>query len=292
MNALPARKHFSESKVLITGLIRNGEKSLARDIHRLRQATRGFKATRVLLIESDSTDGTLSVLDGLSAGDPDFRYISLGHLSGTMAMRTQRLAHCRNAYLDELRGNPLYADVDHVLVSDLDGMNALLTADAVQSAWQVAQPWGVLAANQRGHYYDIWALRHPDWCPVDCLLQLQRLEPVFGHEEARDIAVYSRQIRIPEDAAPIQVESAFGGLALYTRHAMLSGGYEAVDAAGIEICEHVPHHRKIGAAGHGIFILPSLVNTGLTIHTKNKRPGKVIRNAIKAQIRGWRTPSR
>lgn len=281
----PPRKPPADAKVLIAGLIRNGEAHIAQDIAKLQEATRGFREAHVLVIESDSTDGTVQKLAAMAAASPRFRYKSLGRLQATLPDRSDRMAHCRNAYLEEVRANPLYADVDYIIVTDLDGMNDRLTAASIESCWQVDEDWGVLTANQDGHYYDIWALRHPDWSPDDCLRRMARLEPLFGHEVARDMAVYARQIRLPQDMRPIAVESAFGGLAVYTREALLSGGYEAHEANGEEICEHVPHHRKIRAAGHGIFINPRLINTGMTIHTKNKRPSKVIRNAIKAHFK-------
>jgi glycosyltransferase involved in cell wall biosynthesis len=281
------RKPLADATLLITGLTRDGETHIAREVAKLLEATKACRETHVLIVESDSTDGTLNMLAEMAAASPRFHYITLGHLQPTIPARAERLAHCRNAYIHELRDNPLYADVDYVIVSDLDGMNDQLNAASIASCWQIQQDWGVLTANQNGHYYDIWALRHPDWCPDDCLRLMARMEPLFGHELARDMAVYARQIRLPQNMPPITVVSAFGGLAVYTRQAMLSGGYEAYEPNGDEVCEHVPHHRKVRTAGHGIFINPRLINTGMTIHTRNKRPGKVIKNTIRALLRHW-----
>lgn len=288
----PLRKPIAEAKILIAGLIRNGEHRIQQDVQALLAATAGFREAQVLIIESDSTDGTVRTLTAMAAQSDKVHYLSLGHLDDSLPTRTERLAHCRNAYIRAVRDDPRYADMDYILVSDLDGMNDRLNAAAIQSCFDVQENWGVLTANQDGHYYDIWALRHPDWSPDDCLRLLDRLEPLFGHETARDIAVYSRQVRIKPNAPPIAVQSAFGGLALYTRDALLAGGYEAFDEDGLEICEHVPHHIKIGAAGHGIYINPRLINTGLTIHTRNKRTSKVIKNAIRAHFRHRRDSRR
>lgn len=281
----PARKPLADAKVLITGLTRDGEAHIEREVARLLNATKGCREAHVLIIESDSSDGTVNKLAEMAAASPRFHYRSLSRLQTTIPGRAERLAHCRNAYIQALRDDPLFADVDYVIVSDLDGMNDQLSAESIASCWQIEPDWGVLTANQNGHYYDIWALRHPDWSPDDCLRLMARLEPLFGHDVARDMAVYARQVRLPKDMPPIAVESAFGGLAIYTRQAMLNGGYEAYEPNGDEVCEHVPHHRKIRAAGHQIFINPRLINTGMTIHTKNKRPSKVIRNAIKEHFR-------
>lgn len=275
-----------QAKILITGLIRNGEAHIAQDVGKLLSATRGFREVHVLIIESDSTDGTLAKLAELARASSRVQYKSLGSLQSSLPMRSERMAHCRNAYLREIRDNPAYADVDYVIVSDLDGMNDKLSPASFASCWARGRlDWGVLTANQDGYYYDIWALRHPDWSPDDCLRLLSRLEPLFGHEVAREMAVYTRQVRVTQDMPWIPVESAFGGLAIYTREAILAGGYAAYGEDGHEICEHVPHHLKIRRAGHAICINPGLINTGQTIHTKNKRTSKVIRNAIKAHFR-------
>lgn len=288
----PLRKPIAEARVLIAGLIRNGEHCIRQDVQALLAATAGFRDAHVLIIESDSTDGTVSTLTDMAARSDKVHHLSLGRLNDSLPTRTERLTHCRNAYIGAVRDDPRYANIDYILVSDLDGMNDRLNAAAIHSCFDVQENWGVLTANQDGHYYDIWALRHPDWSPNDCLRLLDRLEPLFGHETARDIAVYSRQIRISPHARPIAVQSAFGGLAIYTRDALLAGGYEAFDDSGIEICEHVPHHLKIGAAGYGIYINPSLINTGLTIHTRNKRTSKVIKNAIRAHFKHRRDSQR
>ncbi len=283
-----ARKPIGEANVLIAGLIRDGAASLDREVRQLLAATAGFHRVQVLLIESDSTDDTLATLTGMARRAEHIQFLSLGQLEPSLPQRTARLAHCRNAYIEAVRTDPRYRDVDYVLVSDLDGMNGLLDSAALHSCFQVQEAWDVLTANQGGPYYDIWALRHPDWSPDDCLRLLSRLEPLFGHEVARDIAVYSRQVRIPRTSPPIAVQSAFGGLALYTREALLSGGYEGLDPEGFEVCEHVPHHARICAAGHRIFINPQLINTAWTIHTRNKQMGRVIKHAIRTGVRQWR----
>lgn len=280
-------KPLGESNILITGLVRNGAHSIEQEVRQLLGATSCFRRAEVLIIESDSTDDTITRLASMVARSDRLRFVSLGQLEPGLPRRTERLAHCRNAYVDAVRRDPRYSDIDYVLVSDLDGMNDLLDGRAIESCFRLQEDWGVLTANQDGPYYDIWALRHPDWSPDDCLRLLARLEPLVGHETARDIAVYSRQIRISRASRPIAVQSAFGGLALYTRQALLDGGYEGLDADGAEICEHVPHHARIRAAGHGIYVNPRLINTGWTIHTRNKQIRRIVKSAIKASIRSW-----
>src|SRR5262245_57306526 len=119
----PMRVAIDDAEILVVGLARNCEKTLARDLAVLRKAVASFARRRYLVIESDSSDATVARLGELAASIPDFGFISMGALSQQHPQRTDRIAVCRNRYLDELADNPAYANVDYVMVADLDGVN-------------------------------------------------------------------------------------------------------------------------------------------------------------------------
>ena len=52
-------------------------------------------------------------------------FISLGELAQRYPMRTERIAACRNRYLDELQSNPRYVSADYVMVAALEGYAVL-----------------------------------------------------------------------------------------------------------------------------------------------------------------------
>jgi hypothetical protein len=54
----------------------------------------------------------------------------------------------------------------------------------------------------------------------------------------------------PVGSPPCPMNSAFGGLAVYQTRAFLAGGYSGGD------CEHVPHHRRMRAAGYQMYLNP------------------------------------
>ncbi|HEY1803077.1 MAG TPA: hypothetical protein VGG45_01225 [Terracidiphilus sp.] len=66
----------------------------------------------------------------------------------------------------------------------------------------------------------------------------------------------------------IEVDSAFGGLAVYRRDALSGVKYVGLGEARHEVCEHVSLHRQIKSAGRRIFINPQLVNAGVTEHAR------------------------
>ena len=259
---------FSEQRMLVVGVVRNCERSVQDDVLRLFHALKSCQALSWLLIESDSSDNTVNALRTLEGKVPSFRFISLGNLRQTMPHRTERIAHCRNVYLDELQSSPLYAEVDYVVVTDLDGINSLLTAEGISSCW-MRSGWDVCTANQRGPYYDIWALRHRFWCPNDWSHQYKfLLAHKVLNEAAKWAACYSKMITIDVEEDWIEVDSAFGGLAIYRRVVLNGVQYVGVDEEGNEVCEHVSLNTKIRSRGHRIFINPRLINTAFTEHSR------------------------
>lgn len=70
---------------------------------------------------------------------------------------------------------------------------------------------------------------------------------------------------------PIEVESAFGGLDIYVKNALISAEYKGLSPNGEEFCEHVNLHSTSREQGFRLYIVPSLVNGGLNNHSKNVR---------------------
>lgn len=280
---LQMREHkpICDAKLVIVGCVRNGARTVRRSVETLARATAGFARVQFLVIESDSTDRTLVELQRLRSEITGFQLTSLGALAERIPARTERIAVCRNRYLDELRHDRQYADADYVMVADLDGVNHDLCFEAVATCWASPQPWDVVTANQSDAYYDIWALRHPDWCPVDCHDQYARLRDLFGHPRALAIAIHSRMARLDPWADWIEVGSAFGGLAIYRRAALLAARYGGAHE-GCAICEHVPLHAELHARGYRIFINPALINAHRTDHSARVRFSVRLRRQIES----------
>lgn len=263
--------NFDQS-LLIVGLVRNGDHFIERNVAKLREASRKFKDVHWLFIESDSADNTVNILTNLAKNISNFKFISEGILLDKFPLRTARIAHCRNTYLHEIKNNSIYQNVGYVVVADLDDTNSLLTEDGLLSCWEHSG-WDVCTANQRGPYYDIWALRHPFWSPNDCWIEHKFLMQYSKRpNELLYSCVFSKMIDIPPDADWIEVDSAFGGLAIYKKSAMSHGEYIGLYDNGMEICEHVPFHTGIRNSGGRIFINPKLINTDYTEHSMPLKP--------------------
>lgn len=275
-------------EVLVVGLARNISRRMERTIDVLRRATSSCSKVHFLVIESDSDDDTPERLKRLESEVPNFRFLSLGQLRHNTEMRTERIAICRNAYLDELRDHPDYRNVSHLVAADLDGVCKDLTPQAFLSCWDQPEPWNVCAANQGDFYYDIWALRHPSWCPTDCWHDFEKWVPIVGRHRAREMFIFSRMIHIPTSRPMVEVDSAFGGLAVYQRDAILSARYSGVaaDGSGMPVCEHVSLCQQMRTAGHRIFINPALINARQTRHASSKKFFRRFRRNLWAAVAG------
>ena len=130
--------------------------------------------------------------------------------------------------------------------------------------------WDALFANQRQAYYDIYALRHPLWCPSDCWQEVARATTFpFRNKKltaATRTFVYDRQFQISPFTPPISVYSAFGGLAIYRREALRHCWYGSRDRLGRRICEHVVLHQQMLSNGANLFIAPTLLNDAPAEH--------------------------
>ena len=265
-----ATASHSNSKVAIFATARNCAQSVVNDVTKLQSAFASFKNLYWFVVESDSSDDTVARLQDLRQSVANFEYVSLGVLEPSYPLRTERIAFCRNHYLNEFRTNPRLSDAEYIVVADLDGVQDLITAEGVMSCFQ-RQDWGVCSANQQGLYYDIWALRHPVWSPNDCWQQKYMLQDLgLSQEQAAYAAVFSRMIEISRQSGWIEVDSSFGGLAIYKSDALGAATYNGRadnNLWGGQVCEHVAFHMALKARGVRLFINPQMINTALNEHS-------------------------
>jgi hypothetical protein len=277
-----------DGNFLVAGLVRNCAACLRADVTKLRLALKGVKSLCWLLVESDSEDESTKILAQLSSEIENFHFISLGHLRWEIPQRTSRIAYCRNVYLRELSQNALYKAVDFLIISDFDGVNSLITGEAISTCWKQLG-WDVCTANQSGPYYDVWALRHPVWCPNDCWEQLRFLLQFQPSEKALFASVYGKMIRIPSENPWIEVESAYGGLAIYRRSAIQGAMYVGLNDRGEEVCEHVAFHADLRRRGCKLYINPKMINAAWTEHSEqmmvHRRVGRMLKKPFRKHRR-------
>jgi hypothetical protein len=267
-------------RVFIAGLARNCADKISASLERLRDISRSFSAAEFVFVTNDNTDATKSVLSRWVADVPNGFLIELDGVAKAIPNGLERIAFARNSYLLEMRRRiRAGGQFDLLLVADLDGPNHdLVSGEAFETAILAApSDWGALFPNQKQAYYDLFALRHPKWCPDDCWADVDRAV-TFPFRNLKKRAairryVHERQVLVDPSEPPIPVHSAFGGLGLYKTPYLENAWYSAAMETGRPRCEHVNFHQCLRDNGAHLYILPSLLNSAPDEH-RDKHSGK------------------
>lgn len=225
--------------------------------------------SKFVFITNDSTDATPTVLEEFAASFPAgvVKLYKLDGLHGKKPSRTDRLAFCRNLFLNHVHSN--HKEYDFIILADLDDTTVNFDPARILTCFdpaRVPNSWDVLTAATSPAYYDIWALRS-----ATLGLTYDRMR---GVSQTQAIQKHIDPWRIPYESmtTPIEVESAFGGIGVYRIAATRGCQYTGVatecslGAPGPyclrEICEHVPFHQKMRERnGARIWIFPPLFVT-------------------------------
>ena len=271
-------------KLLVVGTARNCGAILEKNVNRILGACNDFDEVSFYVVESDSEDNTKTVLSKLENKFPNFKYISMGTLQVLIPDRVERIRFCRNKYIDYLKEKQnSHERYDFVLVVDLDRVNSKLSRKAVNSCFSTNQVWDACFANQRFGYYDLYALRSPDWVNHDIFKELRasfsQIQPkkgilsalriFFQHDKLRKIHIYKNMKKIPPKHSWIKVQSAFGGAAFYRADILSSTDYSAMNSND-EICEHVDLNIKLHNKGMNLFINPQFINSRFNAYNLNR----------------------
>ena len=278
------------SRVLVTGLARDCGNHLAQEILRIeKHALKIFTSVDFFIVESDSIDNTEEVLKQINLKKRNVQYLSLGELANEIPGRIDRLRHCRDYYVNFVRQSVVENKPDFVMVVDFDIKNRALDlhplAKLISENW-----WDGLFANQKGPYYDIYALRKEGWVEDDCFKRFRELARQMPAKKAKKEAIWSQMRRIPRDKELIEVESAFGGLGVYRRRVFENFDYASLIETSTGESEHISLHKKILNSGGKLFIVPAMTNFSYSPH--NLAAYGIFRGIdllLKAQIlRGFR----
>ncbi len=199
-------------KLLVVGTARNCETSLKKNINRISRACKDFSEVSFYFVESDSSDKTKAVLVKMQNEVNNFDFISMGTLEVLIPDRVERIRFCRNKYIEFLKKKQNSAQsFDYVMVVDLDKVNSKLSRRAVTSCFSTDQKWDACFANQKFGYYDLYALRAPDWINYDIFKELRAafsqiekpegksfgLQSFFQRDRIRKNQIYKNMRKIP-----------------------------------------------------------------------------------------------
>jgi hypothetical protein len=231
-----------------------------------------FGTTEVFLVESDSSDSTVKILEKLKTYKK-IDYVSFGDLRNQIPNRIDRIRYCRNKYVEKIRSDS--TQYDYIVVADLDGVNKCVSWKTFSSIFKDSRDWSMCGANQKFGYYDIYALRADNWCETDYQteLQLQLQQEKLNYlkrDSIRRRIIYTRMRKISKKSEWINVQSAFGGLAIYKSEVFNKFDYSATNSELSLECEHVTLHRKMHEDGMKMYICPSMINAFFNEYNVNR----------------------
>lgn len=228
-------------------------------IENINRLVEWFDDVECVFLESNSNDErAFSIIDSEAKSKLNCKY-QLHNVSGMThgAAKSERLGIARNLLLDIVKRD--YGDWDYVFMVDWNPANTQpYSKESILSNFETDVDWNVMGANQRGYYYDLWAVRHPYWVPYNIwgLNTHPENRPSFISYNDSFRFIECRQITIPEEHPPIPVISAFGGAAFIRISAIGEARYSHIEENGYLDCEHVQFNKSIGK----VFINPKFIN--------------------------------
>ena len=266
-------------KIIFAGAVQNSSKHLPSVLKNLDNISKLASEVGYIFIENDSVDTTKADLRAWGSNKSNFNLVSLDGLS-QIPVRTVRLEIVRNTYLELIKTDSKLRNFDFVVILDMDEVNShqidIKNFSNSLSFLNDSTSRAAAFANQQGGYYDLWALRSNELCPVDVWQEV--LDYAHAHkvsdEEAFSKTFAKRIVNLESYKEPIEVDSAFGGLGIYkmkfildnvnpylgSKIKVLRNDDEQLQVLRTQICEHVHFHDGIRAQGGSLFIFPSLIN--------------------------------
>ncbi|TPW29788.1 hypothetical protein FJU08_13380 [Martelella alba] len=248
-------------ELVIAGLARDCAHSLVTLLPKLTALSAQFARSHFIFLENSSVDDTRRILTQFAQVQQNCIFKTYPLVDARYWKRSDRVAHLRNRLMNLAEKTVTNPENAYYLQLDLDDVNAELDIDYIaQRIKSDDHSWAGLFPNQPGFYYDLWALRHPEYCPYDIWERIRRRPADMSREEAYKRFVTDNTLQLPRDKGLVEVWSAFGGLGIYRFTTIRGLRYRGLAADGREICEHVPFNAAVRERGGRLFIDCAMVN--------------------------------
>lgn len=254
------KEHIKNQKIAVLCLTRDSEQYLENNIEKITHLLELALDYKIILYENDSIDNTKTVLQKLADKNKNIRYYTEDNGrkkfgSVKSLERTQSLAEYRNKLLNQIKNDRNLCVYDYVMVMDLD------FADFSEPG--ILNSFGWLSDNNSidaiagnsfelkkvfNEYslwnYDSWAFRFSWW------------NELKNNEYIRyNPMLWFGLFIMPMGSPLLQVNSAFGGTAIYRTKKFIHGVYDGYD------CEHVCFHLSLDRtyASFSLMLNPSQI---------------------------------
>ena len=213
---------MNDTHIIFCGLSKNNISTLKKNINFFLGFNKFIKnkKIKVLIVDSDSTDGTKEYLNELSAKIGLLEVIHKDNIYN-IPSRVERIKMCRNICLDYINRNIASQKIIYI-PCDLDIFLFSKTSyqqleNLITYTMKKKNNTGIFPVSNP-HYYDIFALRAPGWLNINSQLIVSRLKKFFkiGSFFWNYLFIFRYQLT----PAKIQkknftIISAFGGIGIY-----------------------------------------------------------------------------
>ena len=245
-------QEMAKSKVVVTGLIRNGSTIFDSMKTKLEQLCKHFGEYKILIVENDSTDDTRLKL--LNWAQNDKRVIILGcgvnskecvlNLPRTIEHspdrdRIAKMAYLRNLYIDYI--TKYLSNYDYLLTTDLDIEGNIFSDGLADTFHKFRDNDQIDSISANGvdlnfrfnnfdvrHYYDSFAIKF-----LGDKIGFDTMKEKIAHDN--DITQKFKP-RLGDDL--VKVKSAFGGLAIYRIPSIIKRKSKYDYSKTLLACEH------------------------------------------------------
>lgn len=250
------RKHFSQSRVIIAGLIRDREEHIESLRLQLYSLTRSFADYAIVIVENDSKDRTREKLLEWTKHDSHVHVIGCGDspscqlsLAETKRQfrpeisRIQKMVRLRNIYLDYIDNHQQLSQYDYLVVEDFDLKTYTYTDGLYSTGFHFQNDSSINAICSNGIYYNRL---------LNNLISYETYFDPYAHKDQYNLnwsMVYNdlwstmfRQYACQKDL--ISVYSCFSGRTIYRYRSIRGKHYRTyLDRNQQAICEHVGLHE-------------------------------------------------
>lgn len=235
------KKLASSSNILFCGIARNVEKTLQKNIDRMKFMGSYFKEYRIFIYENDSTDATKQILQNAnieyqSEHREDSCYwedIQSGKVNNHLH-RCESLARCRNKYLEYARNYTKNYEYMCILDLDVRGWSYKGFFDSINRLYKTdnigcTSAYGVL--SDFGNKYSLEE-------NVNNLLMYDSFALRLEKQEIMSNIIQAHFNKMKFDG-PTVVKSNFGGMAIYKMPVIIKHSYSTKLSNNFVDCDHV-----------------------------------------------------
>ena len=214
-----------EKKILVLGVIKDGEKVFNNSKQNIQKLVRNFLDYRVIVYENNSLDNTKILYSNWANEDQKVVFLSENLTSSFLQNYTPRkgdfrcefIARARNIVLQKAMSSE-YDDFDYIMMSDLDEFEPWDVNEIINSIENPDFEWDCISANGS---YDLYTIRSDEFRLNPELIGWSlwiSLQPKIGRLYASVLSKLDW----------VKVESAFGGLAIYRRDSIKGCSYKGL----------------------------------------------------------------